>query len=63
MKAIDPELLKILACPECKGDLELTNGEQALICRSCQLKYPIVEGIPLMLVDKAISLEEEEKKA
>jgi len=62
MKAIDPELLKILACLKCKGDLELTSDKQGLLCRVCQLKYPIVEGIPLMLVDKASSLEEEEKK-
>jgi len=63
MKSINPELLKILACPKCKGDLELTSDEQGLICRACRLKYPMEAGIPIMLLEKAVSLEEKEKKA
>jgi len=48
---IDKELLEILACPACKADVELT-GEK-IVCTKCGRKYPIVDGIPVMLVDKA----------
>ena len=43
---IDKELLDILVCPKCKGDLELSEGEDSLICKTCSLKYPIKEDIP-----------------
>jgi uncharacterized protein len=63
--AISKELLEILACPKCKGDLELTTAEDGLICRKCALVYPIREEIPVMLVEEAVPLEswppEEEK--
>jgi uncharacterized protein len=55
--AISKELLEILACPRCKGDLELTAGEDGLICRKCALVYPIREEIPVMLVEEAVPLE------
>ena len=50
---MDKDLLKILACPACKGELSL-EGER-LICQnsSCGLRYPIREGIPVMLVSEA----------
>lgn len=51
--AIDPELLKILVCPQCKGDLRLTPTEDGLICERCRLEYEIREGIPVMLPEKA----------
>ena len=44
---IDKELLDILVCPKCKGDLELSEGEDSLICKPCSLKYPIKEDIPI----------------
>lgn len=50
---INKELLDILACPKCKGDLELTSQEDGLICRACQLIYPIREEIPVMLIEEA----------
>jgi uncharacterized protein YbaR (Trm112 family) len=46
------ELLDILCCPKCKGALEPDN-EKALLCQACKLRYPIIDGIPVMLVDKA----------
>ncbi|MBS3780180.1 MAG: Trm112 family protein [Desulfovermiculus sp.] len=55
--ALNKELLNILVCPECKGDLELTQAEDGLICRACEVVYPIRDEIPIMLVDEAISLE------
>jgi uncharacterized protein YbaR (Trm112 family) len=48
---IDKELLEILACPSCKGDVELKNDK--IVCVKCGLKYPIKDGIPIMLVDEA----------
>lgn len=58
--SLSKELLDILACPKCKQDIELTADEKWLICRKCKLKYPIVEEIPVMLVDEAKPLEENE---
>ena len=56
---IDPELLAILACPKCKGDIRLNEGEGGLICDSCRLMYPIKDDIPVMLIDEATKLEGE----
>lgn len=49
---ISEELLAILACPVCKGALE-QSPDQALYCRSCGLRYPVRDGIPVMLVEAA----------
>ncbi len=54
---IDKTLLDILACPKCKGELELKEDESGLICKQCNLLYEIKEDIPNMLIDEAISLE------
>lgn len=48
---IDEELLKILACPLCKTDVVLKNTK--LVCVKCQRKYPIKDGIPIMLIEEA----------
>jgi hypothetical protein len=58
---IDKELLNILACPKCKGDIHLTETKDGLVCDACQLLYPIKEGIPNMLIEEAISLGGEKK--
>jgi uncharacterized protein YbaR (Trm112 family) len=50
---IDPELLEILCCPQCKGEIHLTPNEDGFICEKCRLKYPIQDGIPVMLIDQA----------
>lgn len=50
---ISQELLDILACPKCKGELQLTDQQDGLICASCKLVYPIREDIPVMLIDEA----------
>lgn len=55
--AIDKELLDILACPKCKGDIVLTESEDGLICHACKLRYPIKDDIPVMLVDEAERLD------
>jgi uncharacterized protein YbaR (Trm112 family) len=50
---ISEELLEILACPKCKGDIYLNETEDGLICNSCKLLYEIRDGIPIMLIDEA----------
>ena len=56
--ALSAELLAILACPECKGNIESMDDEPFLVCRICRLKYPVLDGIPLMLAEEAVSLDE-----
>jgi uncharacterized protein YbaR (Trm112 family) len=53
--ALDKELLEILACPKCKGDLEYREAEQVLVCNACRLRYPVKDDIPIMLIDEAES--------
>jgi uncharacterized protein YbaR (Trm112 family) len=55
--AISPELLEILACPKCKGDVRLDQTREGLVCESCKLLYPIKDDIPVMLIDEAVRLE------
>ena len=50
---IDKKLLKILACPKCKGDLEYDEKKDRLMCKKCKLAYPIKDGIPIMLIEEA----------
>ena len=50
---LDKELLEILACPKCKGELEYKSKEDKLICHHCRLIYPVKEDIPVMLIDEA----------
>jgi uncharacterized protein YbaR (Trm112 family) len=55
--SISKELLEILACPQCKGEVTLTPAEDGLVCRSCKLLYPIKDDIPIMLIDEARRIE------
>ena len=55
--ALNKELLAILACPKCKGDIYLTPKEDGLICDKCKLVYEIRDDIPIMLIDEAKPLE------
>lgn len=56
--SLDKTLLELLACPECKGKVELLPTGEGLRCPKCKLVYPIKDDIPIMLVDQA----ESEKK-
>lgn len=51
--AISKELLEILVCPACKGDLEMKADESGLRCLKCSRVYPIRSGLPVMLIDQA----------
>ena len=48
---IDPRLLEILACPACKTEVKLDMDR--LVCVQCGRRYPIREGIPVMLIEEA----------
>ena len=51
--AISQDLLNVLACPKCKGEVRLTEKQDGLVCEACKLVYPIKEDIPVMLIDEA----------
>jgi len=51
--AISEELMNILACPKCKGDIHLNDAKDGLICDACRLMYEIRDDIPIMLIDEA----------
>lgn len=53
---LDQELLEILVCPACKGDLEYRPEASELVCHHCRLCFPIREDIPVMLLDEATPL-------
>lgn len=50
---MDKNLLEILACPLCKGELFFDMSNQELICRFDRLAYPIIDDIPIMLESRA----------
>lgn len=51
--SLSPQLLEILVCPKCKGELEYREAESALFCHQCRLRYAVREDIPIMLIDEA----------
>lgn len=51
---VDERLLEILICPNCKGEVEYRERDQVIACiGDCRYVYPVVDGIPHMLVDEA----------
>jgi uncharacterized protein len=54
---ITQELLDILVCPKCKGNIYLNESENGLICDACKLLYEIKDNIPIMLIDQAKPVE------
>ncbi len=58
MSSINPKLLEILVCPLTKGPLVYDAENQELISEQAGLAYPIRDGIPIMLVDEARSLDD-----
>ena len=53
---LSAQLLEILVCPKCRGPLEYREREDALLCGVCRLRYPVRDGIPIMLIDEATPL-------
>jgi uncharacterized protein len=50
---VPKQLLEILVCPKCRGELDYRESEQALDCRQCRLRYEVRDGIPIMLIEEA----------
>jgi uncharacterized protein YbaR (Trm112 family) len=55
--AFDRKLLEIVACPVCKAKLEFDKDAQTLNCKFDKLAFPITEGIPVLLENRALPLE------
>ncbi len=51
--SVDPQLLEMLACPACRGEIKPLEAEKGLECARCGRVYPVRDGIPVMLVDEA----------
>lgn len=54
---LDQDLLKILACPKCKGGVKLDTEQNGLLCLTCRLRYEVRNGIPVMLIDEAMKID------
>jgi uncharacterized protein YbaR (Trm112 family) len=50
---LDPALLEILACPNCRADLRPDDAASELVCTGCGYAYPVRDDIPVLLVDEA----------
>jgi uncharacterized protein len=57
---VDPKLLDLLVCPLTKGPLRYDRERQELVSEQAGLAYPIRDGIPIMLVDEARPIDEDE---
>lgn len=55
------ELLDILCCPKCKGDLDYNIEKNTLTCKGCGKVYPVKNDIPIMLVDDSTRRVEDAK--
>ena len=53
---LDPSLLEILVCPQCRATLFVDSSANELVCNTCSLAYPVRGDIPVMLVDEARSI-------
>lgn len=60
--ALDPKLLEILACPKDKGPLLYFQDEDALYNPRLKMRYRITDDIPVMLIDEADTVSDEEDK-
>jgi uncharacterized protein len=58
--SVDPKLLELLVCPLTKGPLRYDRERQELISEQAGLAYPIRDGIPIMLVDEARPIDQDE---
>ncbi|MEM8772235.1 MAG: Trm112 family protein [Pseudomonadota bacterium] len=57
---IDPKLLEILVCPQTRGPLVYDREKGELLSKKAALAYPIRDGVPIMLIDEARSLDDDE---
>ena len=59
--ALNKELIEIMVCPDCRG--KVTETDDFVKCNSCGKRYPIRDGIPIMLISEAITPEEKQTEA
>ncbi|MEO8400464.1 MAG: Trm112 family protein [Gammaproteobacteria bacterium] len=57
---MDKNLLEILACPICKGELLFDQPNQELICKFDRIVYPVIDDIPVLLASRSRRLESDE---
>ena len=55
---METTILKILACPACNAPLEPQENNQGLLCPCCGLLFPVIDGIPVLLIDEAAPIRE-----
>ena len=63
---IEEMISEFLVCPKCRGGLELTklpasakSEKEVIVCRTCNVYYPIEDGIPVLLIEEAKNLNDE----
>jgi len=55
---VPDELLEVLACPKCHGPIEPSADGQALDCAHDRLRFPIVEDIPILILEEAVPIKD-----
>ncbi len=55
--ALSDEILSIIVCPKCKGELEYDSDKNKLTCENCRLVFRVEDDIPVLLLDEAESLD------
>ncbi|MER3487119.1 MAG: hypothetical protein C4345_15210 [Chloroflexota bacterium] len=58
---VDPQLLELLVCPACRGEVKLAGDR--IVCQACGRRYPVRDGIPVMLIEEAEGGPEAERSA
>lgn len=59
---LDKDLLEILVCPNDRAEVEYLEDEQVIVCSGCGYRYPVRDGIPVMLIDEAEKPADRKKK-
>jgi len=60
---VDQQLIEILACPKCKGELDYREPpREGFACRACRLFFPVEEEIPNFLIEDARPLEPDDRE-
>lgn len=60
---MDKKLLNILVCPESKAPLKMSKDGKELLCKASGLAYPIVDDIPVLIIEEARQMSSEEKES
>lgn len=53
---IEKKILELLACPKCKSKLIINDTDDHLNCLTCNLTYPINDGVPVLLLEEAVDI-------